>query len=66
MNMYGHISYMIIHVYKYLYMIIYIYTYSWKTYIIHMHEKFFIDIIDFIFEYIVLIYSQIKCTKLFK
>jgi len=59
MNMYGHISYMIIHVYKYLYMIIYLYIFMK----IHMHDKFFINIIDFIFEYIVLICSQIKCTK---
>jgi len=28
MNMYGHISCMIVHVYEYLYMFIHIYTYS--------------------------------------
>jgi len=36
MNMYGHISYIIIHVYEYLCVFMYVYTY------LFMHKKFFI------------------------
>jgi len=47
MNMYRHISYIIINVYEYLYVLMYVYyTCMLYMYIIHiytfMHEKFFI------------------------